>query len=650
MAEDVSSTTLRLDLDAEDFKKQVGEINEKLDSIHGETHTIGVATMFTAFAEGANIAGEALHKLGEAAEWIFDKILDAEKINGINFQFEQLTKNAGLSSEKLREGFEQASKGMVPMAEIINAANKAILGMGVSAEKLPELFEMARKSAAISGHDTIEVFNSLARSIGTGTTRLLRQEGIYLNQKKIMEQYAESVGASNRELSEQEKHQAVLNALLEFGNNKLASTPGDLKQVTVAWKQFSTAITELGEVFSSVVSRLIGPTMARIIDVAKGMASSLSGLVTAAFGTEIQKAAQNTKTLELQLGKLNRQADYFKSIISKDIRPEAIEGARRSLEFTNKLIDETTKKLANFRKVAGGSGLGGSKGKDEEKDKLIAEEHKKSLNEMAKQDKAYADMKLGLDKQTANDYEKTQKTESDAKKASVMRAKIIDQEYLLDKKKINDLGLSDHKKTDDLLLSADKKKKAALLASEKKYQADVKKLEKSTFDYKAAAQQAFSSNYISSIQDMVSGQKDGSEAIKGFFLGALGDMATQQGAFMVLDSFSTFPAVKVPELAAGGGLIALGAALGGMAGGSSGATAISSSGGYSSPDFTEKSLAPPTTAAPESLAANAAPRSSVTIAVAGNYFETEETKRRLAEIIREHQDATDFTFKQIGQA
>jgi hypothetical protein len=39
----------------------------------------------------------------------------------------------------------------------------------------------------------------------------------------------------------------------------------------------------------------------------------------------------------------------------------------------------------------------------------------------------------------------------------------------------------------------------------------------------------------------------------------------------------------------------------------------------------------------------------VTVQVQGHYFETEATKTRLVEMIRESSDATDFTIKQVGQ-
>ena len=41
-------------------------------------------------------------------------------------------------------------------------------------------------------------------------------------------------------------------------------------------------------------------------------------------------------------------------------------------------------------------------------------------------------------------------------------------------------------------------------------------------------------------------------------------------------------------------------------------------------------------------------KKNVTLQVMGSYFETEQTKTRLLEMIRENTDATDFKYQQIG--
>ena len=56
-----------------------------------------------------------------------------------------------------------------------------------------------------------------------------------------------------------------------------------------------------------------------------------------------------------------------------------------------------------------------------------------------------------------------------------------------------------------------------------------------------------------------------------------------------------------------------------------------------------------TTGATQNVADNQQQKKVVTLSVQGNYFETEQTKSRLIDLIREGTDATDFKYVQIGQ-
>jgi hypothetical protein len=89
------------------------------------------------------------------------------------------------------------------------------------------------------------------------------------------------------------------------------------------------------------------------------------------------------------------------------------------------------------------------------------------------------------------------------------------------------------------------------------------------------------------------------------------------------------------------GLIALSGFLrsqgGGSSGGGGGGGSVSGGGDGGSASLTTDSGQP--------AVSEKAQNKAVTIQVMGNYFETEQTKTRLVEMIREASDATDFTIK-----
>ncbi len=144
---------------------------------------------------------------------------------------------------------------------------------------------------------------------------------------------------------------------------------------------------------------------------------------------------------------------------------------------------------------------------------------------------------------------------------------------------------------------------------------------------------------------MGSGSKDAGDAIKGFLFGSIGDVAVAHGTEILLSSI--WPPNPV-GIAAGGALIAFGEALASV-GQSSGASAPSASSGGSSGGASatglDQSQAAASTASPQ-----AAQAKSLTVAISGNIFETDQTRTRLMDMIRQAGDFTDFNLKQIGQA
>jgi len=121
----------------------------------------------------------------------------------------------------------------------------------------------------------------------------------------------------------------------------------------------------------------------------------------------------------------------------------------------------------------------------------------------------------------------------------------------------------------------------------------------------------------------------------------LADEAQARGALILASSI--WPPNPL-GLAAGGGLLALSGLLRSMAGGkasSSGGTIPTGSLNGSGIDVASGSASP-------NAAQFQSPRRQATIQVMGNYFETEQTRTRLMEMMREATDYTDFKYVQIG--
>ena len=155
---------------------------------------------------------------------------------------------------------------------------------------------------------------------------------------------------------------------------------------------------------------------------------------------------------------------------------------------------------------------------------------------------------------------------------------------------------------------------------------------------------SFKTRSVEAFKAMGDGSKSGADAVKGFMLGSLGDIAMEYGTFHLINGAATYNFVEVAE---GGALIALGAALQSM-GSSSGSSSSSASSGGGGGGAGPAGISDP--GSPATPAPQAAQTKSLTVAISGNIFETDQTRTRMMDMIRQAGDFTDFNLKQIGQS
>lgn len=165
-----------------------------------------------------------------------------------------------------------------------------------------------------------------------------------------------------------------------------------------------------------------------------------------------------------------------------------------------------------------------------------------------------------------------------------------------------------------------------------------------------SASQSFANNATSAFQKVGEGSMSMGQAMKSAILGAIADEAIAKGSFLLLSSI--FPPNPI-GLAAGAGLVALGGALKSASGGKSSLSPSSASvtAGEASvqADRYQTEKKPDVQDVPkEEVKEQELKRRSVQLVVQGNLYETDQTRQRLMDLIRQETDATDFRYTQVG--
>ena len=666
---------LKLDLDSKDFDSKLDVSDAKMSQLTDPSKVTGLSSALAAVGPILGVLGVA----AIAAKAALDLTMEAESVKSVNAQFELLTKNAGISGAALKDALVTAADGLVDDTDLLGLANEAVVKLGSSAQRLPEIFELARNVTRTFGGDLTDRFKQINDAVAAGNVRALRSVGLVIDQDAALRKYAASVGVTVDALSEQERKTAILNATLEKGRTAFAGVSSDTLQTTESFRRLVVALGQLKEIAAVAFEKVFGGFMRTQIQGVGAMVQDFTRFLTDKFGsgpeaaqakierltatlnesgarvfdlqTSLEKTSERMKagtasTFEYANAQaaLNKAQAEYSAIQAqiKGLRPEADRGpagvtesaaiVAQDQEAADKRLAIQTKfeaDLNNLRmaRVQGEIETATTEGQVVE----LQKEREWILNEQTAAKIAQLDAQVALGKMTQTQanlqrYEIEQEAET---KLANIRAKYEDERL----KALQNFAAASRSVASGFAAGF---KSAAANAS--KDMGDFSKLGQTAFS-------SFQSNAANAFMELGKGTKDAADVMKGFFLNALADIAQSQGTIMLANIFN--PAA----MAAGAGLLVLAGLLRSMAGsagggagggGSIGATSASSvSGGAGSSVGTDFGI--------ESRPELVEKKRDVSLIVQGNYFETEQTKRTLMEMIRSETDATGFSYVQIGQ-
>lgn len=227
----------------------------QLKQVTGDVQGLGsAASTLSKGLAGLALAGgvAGLAALGGAA---FDLARTGAEAERLGTAFGTLASSAGQSSQAMIEAMRAASQGTINDTDLMLAANKAmLLGVADSSEEMAGLLEVAAARGKAMGLSTAQAFSDIVTGIGRMSPLILDNLGITVDAAKANADYAESIGKTASQLTDQEKKQALVNQVianstdLVRANNALGrDAAGSFERMDAA---ISNAKTALGELFS----------------------------------------------------------------------------------------------------------------------------------------------------------------------------------------------------------------------------------------------------------------------------------------------------------------------------------------------------------------------------------------------------------------
>lgn len=661
-----------LDLDASGFKEGIEGAKQALEAMaktsKGLEEVIGSL-------KGMAVLAASLYGAFKILQGVVETVFEAENIKAINQQFEILAKNAGIAGDKLKEGLVDAAGGLIDDTDLLQSANKAIVAMGESAGRLPQIMELARKATAAFGGDLEQNFQNITQAVSTGNLRMLKQMGIVVDTDEAMRKYALTIGRSVSQLTDAERRQATLNAVLEKGKTAFAGVTNEIREGQNTWKEVQVILKSVEETMVLVFEKTFGPLVRKYLSNIKSMAQDTKDFLVAWAGDGAEGAKANAeklkdhiRDLQIQLQNLksgNESESFLDKIFGNDTKNK-IAGVRLELEMSKKelaayeaQLKSTSEAQATGKPSAGGGDSSEQRAK-QIRDLQLRTQFESDLVKLQEQQLQFyqanattADQFNQLEIQRLDNIEQRREAELAALDARRQQGLVDEQNFQLQKEQIE---LQSMERREEMRRTQEQRRmevydnelRGAQNVGQGISAAFHQGAAQATADMKNFGKQgqmvfgSFQKNAVSSLQAFGAGTETAAEAAKGFLFGMLADVAEGYGRMMMLTAFETFPAINVPKLAAGAALVALSGYLrsqaqGGKAGGLGGAGAgVGGGGGFGG-------------GAPEqNVAANQQEKKSVTIAIQGNYFDTDQTRTRLLDMIREASDYTDYKYVQIG--
>lgn len=596
--EDENSSKFTLDLDVAKFVEKAGAAQDAITAI-GDSKNI------SSLVSGLGEVGALVGILGAsllAVKLTMDAVFRAEDIHATQAQFDYLTQKAGVYSETLKKGLIEASRGWVDETTLMESANRAMTELQGGVERLPELMDFARKVSAVMGGELLDNFDRITKAVAYGNTMQLRRIGIFIDEKKAIGDYAASVGLTVDVLSQADKQQAILNAVLEENKNKWAGVNTNIKQAQSLWAQFKTLVIELKD---SVVLLVEG-------------FFKFWGVLTL-LNTVIPKLSQMFHSLN--------------------------ESIKEHLGIHKEASQEIIKNQEKVNKVHGDATLIAKKRAQDEKDlsRLKTEalrEELKNTEDAERAEQLYGEIKRqeALETQAQIDAviakEKEHLITKQQATAELLELDRIEKEKL--KRDEDELERARQQALDRYARNSENVFQGisrGAVAESNKSAAAVRNFA----NLGSTAFKTFSDHAATGLMAIGEGSKKTGDIMKQFMFGSLADIAEAEGRMLLASGL-----INPLNMAAGAALLVLAGVLRSQAGGAS--SDLGSGGGGGGGDYGAASTPQPASA----TAATTANNKSVNLIIQGHMLTDDRTARWIVDQVRAAADATDFKVQSIG--
>lgn len=260
-----------------------------LRGLKGETTGLTGATNLLSTAIAGLTAGGIVALGKKAMETAFEMGQLGAQAMRMEVAFGDLATQAGGSADAMLAAMQKATGGTVSNANIIAAANRGILlGLGANADQWAQLAEVAQYRSRAMGISMTQALNDIVTGIGRESRLILDNLGIIVDVDAVTQEYAKTLGVTAEQLSATERKQAILNAVISDGQERIAASGGLNADAAASFEALQVSIDNLREAANKwvVESTALVPNIDLLVAILNGASGAelAQAFLDAAYG------------------------------------------------------------------------------------------------------------------------------------------------------------------------------------------------------------------------------------------------------------------------------------------------------------------------------------------------------------------------------
>ena len=198
----------------------------------------------------------------------------AARVDELVYAMDAVGKSTGMGGQVLAdEALEVKNMGIE-----MEIAQKSVLKFAQNNLELGRASDLARIAqdlAIISGENSTDTFNKLTHAVITGRSEVLKSVGIQENAGQMYERFAKSIGKTTKQLTYQQRQQAVLEGVTREGAKVFGTYEAAMKSPGKTLRSFARLHNELQVAMGTVLLKAFGPIILAAYDLEKAITKAV---------------------------------------------------------------------------------------------------------------------------------------------------------------------------------------------------------------------------------------------------------------------------------------------------------------------------------------------------------------------------------------